>query len=284
MRPMSIYEKAMLPGEDRLTGALELAPVKEGEKRRFHMKAYTGTDVDRLFGKAIFDLSAVQLPPSGKLPILLNHDENKVVGYADTIQMGDEIVLSGTLSQATEYGREVAALADDGFPWQASIGIKVMKWTELPEGETLTVNGRECKGPMYIGSETRLLESSFVPAGADHNTRAVALTTFQPESEEAPVAETNPEPEVDLSATQALTEQLAALQAEIAELKQEKAVRHPGVGFSPAEAQEPQRPQNLAQVWESNLELRSEFFHKPEMFAAWAERHPDEAQRLMERA
>ena len=35
--------------------------------------------------------------------------------------------LDGVLSTATEAGREVAATADKGFPWEASVGIAVVK-------------------------------------------------------------------------------------------------------------------------------------------------------------
>lgn len=285
---MSIYASTQLPAEDTLTGRLELAPAAEDGPRRFSMVAYTGAPVTRAFGSAVFDLSAVELPPSGRLPILLNHDDNQIVGYADQVQVGDEIHMSGVICD-TEHGAKVAKLADQGFTWQASIGIQVQEWTAVKDGESVKCNGRDLPGPIYMGSKTRLLEASFVPAGADNHTRAVALTSLTPDPEEAPVTEATPTAAeaVDLSAdVAALKEALEAAKAEIESLKQveklEQETRHPGVGFAPAEAQTPSRPQDLAALWESDVNLRAEFFGDANMFASWAERHPADARALLE--
>lgn len=284
---MSIYASTQLPSQDTLTGRLELAPEVADKPRRFDMVAYTGAPVTRAFGSAVFDLSAVELPPGGRLPILLNHDDNQIVGYADQVQVGDQITMSGVICD-TEHGRKVAKLADQGFTWQASIGIQVHEWTAVKEGETVRCNGRDLDGPVYMGSKTRLLEASFVPAGADNHTRAVALTSLTPEIEEAPVTEATPAPEaVDLAAAVAeLKEALEAAKDEIKSLKQveklEQETRHPGVGFTPAEASQPSKPKDFVSLWESDVELRADFGGRAEYFAAWVERHPDEAQRLLE--
>lgn len=286
---MSIY--TTLPQNTRLSGTMNLSPEGEDRVRRFTMLAYSGAPVQRMFGDAVFQLSGIELPKSGRVPILLNHDENQIVGYADTVEMTDAgLTLSGVLSSVTEYGRQVAALADEGMPWEASVGLRVKEWLTVKDGETLSVNGRDMTGPCYVGKSTRLLEASFVPAGADNNTRAFALTSLTPDLEEAPdVTETTPEPEVDLSATvEALEQRLSAALAEIEELKvqrqAEAEVRHPGVGFVPAETREAStsRPTNLAELWEADVELRADFGNNPNAFASWAERHPAEAASLLE--
>lgn len=287
---MDIYSPASRPKIERLTADVSLGAVPtDGEKkpRRFSMLAYTGAAVERSFGKAVFDLSGIEMPPSGRVPILLNHDENKIVGFADTLEMDAErgLVLSGVISEHTEEGRKVAALSDEGFAWQASVGLQVTKWAEHKEGE-LKLNGQSFDGPIHVGQRTRLLESSFVPAGADKNTQAVALaaaTTEEVElTTETPTAEeTSVETEASLAAK--LLEKIEALEAKISTMTLAEEARHPGVGFtSPADTPAPAKPQTLKDLWESDANLRGEFLGNVDAFASYCERHPDEAQSLLE--
>lgn len=152
----------------------KLSPAENGiQLRGFEMLAYTGVPVSRPWGKAIFDLADMEVPE--RLPILLDHDPSKRAGYADQSTKDGELVLRGRLSSATASGKEVADLSDEGFPWKASLGLYVGKWDELKAGEKATVNGREVSGPMSIGRKCSVRESSFLMAGADQNTRGVAL-------------------------------------------------------------------------------------------------------------
>lgn len=138
------------------------------------MVAYSGAVVERMFGRAVFVLTGIE--HKKRVPILLNHDENAIVGHADEVKLTDKgLELFGSISEVTESGREVAALSDEGFPWEASIGLQVKEWQTLGPDETKTVNGEEFSGPLNIGKRTRLMEVSFVTAGADAATEAVAL-------------------------------------------------------------------------------------------------------------
>jgi len=137
------------------------------------MLAYSGAPVARTFGSAVFDIAGVKV--AAKVPILLDHDSTQRAGYADQVEMGPEIRLGGFLSSSTAAGREAAKLSDEGFPWQASIQLIVASWEELEPGASAVVNGREVAGPISIARESRLLESSFLMAGADKDTFAVAL-------------------------------------------------------------------------------------------------------------
>lgn len=287
---MDIYSQASRPKIERLTADVNLgcAPTGDEKKpRRFSMLAYTGAAVERMFGKAVFDLSGIEMPPSGRVPILLNHDENKIVGFADTLEMDAErgLVLSGVISEHTEEGRKVAALSDEGFAWQASVGLQVTEWAEHKDGE-LKLNGQSFDGPIHVGKRTRLLESSFVCAGADKNTQAVALTAATTEevaltTETPTTEETSVEPEASLAAK--LLEKIEALEAKISTMTLAEEARHPGVGFtSPADTPAPARPQTLKDLWETDANLRAEFLGNVDAFASYCERHPDEAQSLLE--
>ena len=158
-----------------------LAPAEGKRQRRFSMLANTGASVQRMFGKAIFDLSGIEL--GKKIPILADHDSTKRAGYANKAELTEEgLVLSGVLL-SNETGKQIAEESDEGFPFQASIGLSVSEWLEVEEGSTHEVNGREVAGPIAVALKSRLLESSFLMAGADHNTHAIALAAAQQQKE-----------------------------------------------------------------------------------------------------
>jgi hypothetical protein len=93
-----------------------------------------------------------------------------------------QLWVEGDFLQATEIGRQVAAELAEGAPWQYSIGFTApLDRYDTPRdvsvnGRTLRVNG--------LFRAPRLLEVSFVPAGADPKTFAVQLTAHA-ESETA---------------------------------------------------------------------------------------------------
>ncbi len=164
-------------------GSIKVAALQadEGGMRRFKMMAYTGAEVPRAWGRAIFDVAGVEA--GTKLPILLDHDSTQRAGFADKITMGATgIELEGYISPSTAAGREVEQLSDEGFPWQASVQVIVGSWEELDAGDSANVNGREITGPVSIARQSRLLESSFLMAGADKDTFAVALAAQEIET------------------------------------------------------------------------------------------------------
>jgi hypothetical protein len=79
--------------------------------------------------------------PSGKFPALRQHDPNQIAGYVETTEAaGGGVRLKGRLSASTEAGREVAALSDECFPWQASLGYPMsVRSTLLPGFQAMTV-------------------------------------------------------------------------------------------------------------------------------------------------
>lgn len=164
-----------------------LAPTEGKRRRRFRMVAHTGKNaIQRMFGKAVFDLSGIQM--GAKVPILMDHDASKRVGFADKAELTDEgLVLTGFL-MSNEHGKQIALESDEGFPFASSVGLSEIAWEELAEGDTTEVNGLEFKGPMSVARKSRLLESSFLMAGADKDTHAVALAAQAKEADMKPEA------------------------------------------------------------------------------------------------
>jgi len=158
-----------------LTSKPELSEFKAGDKaREFLITAYTGARISSWFGDIVVDISGIQTKE--KMPILREHARDRVVGYGDAWKE-DNFYISGRFSQSTEDAREVMALADEGYPWQASISVRPTK-VELLEDKKIkaTVNGRELEGPLEIWRESKVGEVSFVSLGADDNTAAITMS------------------------------------------------------------------------------------------------------------
>lgn len=139
----------------------------------FEIEAYTGAVVDRWWGKlavAIDGISARQ-----QMPIFKDHDHTKIVGYSTETVAAEAFSVKGVFSQTTEAAREVMGLAAEGFPWQASIGVRPLTVLELREGAATVVNGQEVQGPAEVWLESEVFETSFVPLGADSSTRVTVF-------------------------------------------------------------------------------------------------------------
>lgn len=146
-------------------------PAKK-EPRRFEMLLYTGGRVSLgWWGDVVIDLSGVTT--RNQMPIFRNHDPNQIAGYSDKVTKDEAgLKVAGTLSGVTEDGRQVADLADEGFPWQASMGLRIKSVEEVQQGAFAEVNGRAEQGPVSIFRKSKLTEGSFVPLGADDKTNA----------------------------------------------------------------------------------------------------------------
>lgn len=160
---------------------VEILALKDGEKtsrRKFSMVAHSGKVMLNhwLWGNLAIDLSGVSIGREKK-PALREHNSNRIVGWTEGIQIDEKrgIVAEGIFSEKTEDGREALELADEGFPWQASIYIPPLAIERVKEGETAEVNGQKLKGPGTIFRKSVLREVSFCALGADEHTSATAL-------------------------------------------------------------------------------------------------------------
>lgn len=155
----------------------DVPAAPEGAPRRFAGVGYTGDVIPRhwFWGDVVFDLSQMSHPP--KMPMLLNHDPDKIAGYADTIAKTDKgLEVSGPLIRAPGmFGQYVADSSDQGFPWQMSVNIDPSTVEEVMSG-SVTVNGRTFSAPLTVFRQSTLSEVSFCPVGYDSGTSATALS------------------------------------------------------------------------------------------------------------
>jgi hypothetical protein len=127
------------------------------------------------WGNFAVDLEGLQIGKQKK-PALRDHDAQSIVGWTESISKGAEgIIAEGFFTGQTEAGKEAMALAQEGFPWQASVYIPPVRMQSIREGEEVTVNGYTLKGPGTVFRESLLREVTFTALGADENTSAVAL-------------------------------------------------------------------------------------------------------------
>jgi len=141
--------------------------------RRFHMDAYTGGALAVAGWRfpVVVDLNGLAVRGGAK--VYLDHDRAARVGHIDGMQIEHGgLRVSGVISSTTQAAREVVADADNGYPWQASIGAAVREVEFVGEGKMVTVNGREFAGPVNVARRAALQEVSFVGNGADDQTSA----------------------------------------------------------------------------------------------------------------
>lgn len=138
------------------------------DQGKFQIEAYTGAVVERYWGKLAIDIDGIQAKAS--LPIFRNHEQNKIVGYSEKVWKDGSFFVSGKFSDVTEDAKEVKKLAAEGFPWQASIGVKPVEIFSLESGKQMAVNGNTVTGPAEIWTKSEVFETSFVPLGADSDT------------------------------------------------------------------------------------------------------------------
>lgn len=157
-----------------LTLSPEIKAAEKGTKRAFYITAYTGKKLATWGGDLIIDIAGIQTKE--KLPILREHARDRVVGFGAAWSK-EHFYISGKFSENTPDGREVLALADEGYPWQASISVRALKVEELKDEKTRAkVNGQEVTGPLEIWRESKVGEVSFVSLGADDDTAAITMS------------------------------------------------------------------------------------------------------------
>jgi hypothetical protein len=155
---------------------IQFAVAGEAGPRTFDMVAYTGAVVDTARGPVVVDLAGLEVN-TPKKPILREHKRDAIVGQSKAIEnTGTQVNVRGTISQRTAAGREVLELADEGFPWQASMGLGIKQVEAVREGKSVVVNGRTFSGPLTVLRKTILKENSFAPLGADGATSAAVFS------------------------------------------------------------------------------------------------------------
>lgn len=158
-----------------LSVPVELQDSQDNDKpKTFLITAYTGQPVETWYRKLIIEVKGIQT--KAKIPILREHLRERIVGSGKTWKKDNILYAEGAFSQKTDDGKEVKDLAEEGYPWQASIQVVPLEIKVLRnEKESAKVNGFEIEGPAEIWLKSKVGEVSFVSLGADDETAAIAM-------------------------------------------------------------------------------------------------------------
>jgi len=177
------------------------------------------------WGNVVHDLSGMLGRERGAIDYA--HDEKEIIGYYSHREVTpDGLVLSGALVPWKESDRatEIQYKLAQGVPYEASInfGGDGIKLEQVPDGQTVQVNGFDFAGPGIVVREWPLRGVAVCPYGADANTEtsvlangqtfAAELVTNPNESQEADtMADETTDPVVDEAPAEAT--ELAAVEA-----------------------------------------------------------------------
>jgi len=211
--PQRVQMRLPAPGDD----------AASTDKVRFTGIAYSGGVIPSYgwLGDVAIDLASLQNPDATDLPVLIDHKEriDSIAGKGTLTRVGNALHITGELTQATEAGRQIAALMGEGYPLQMSVGMQAnLREVSQPiecNGQTMAIK--------HVFEQARILEVSFVPTGADPNTSAAQFSAQplspvpQPATMKGVVMTRTPEDQALIDSLQsqitAFTEQVSALQA-----------------------------------------------------------------------
>lgn len=140
--------------------------------KKFRIVAYTGAPIRQGWSRepVVIDLAGMTLPST--IPIVIGHDYalGSILGQGVPSVQGDELIVEGEILADSENARQVLALAEKGYQWQASVGADVGRHLKFGEDQATTANGQSHVGPVRIVRASTLRETSFVTLGADRST------------------------------------------------------------------------------------------------------------------
>jgi hypothetical protein len=190
------------------------------DKRTFSGTAYGGGVITDhgWWDRVVFDLKTAKA--ADRMPVLLDHDSREIVGFTEKVRIGKNIQIDGIIS-SQETGRKVAAMADEGFPWQLSVRIYPDTVSFYDTHDSVEVNGVRHEGPVHVLRDSVIREVSFCALGADRDT-VVNVFNLNKERHMSNDVATKPAPESTVNrdlALQALTDEKNQFKAQAEEAK-----------------------------------------------------------------
>jgi HK97 family phage prohead protease len=202
----------------KLDTSVTFLQAAEGEAaaspRRFTIEAYTGSQIRQGWSRepVVIDLAGMAFKQ--KIPIVLGHDYSlgSVLGQTDSVRVeAGKLIVEGEILADTDTARQVLALAQRGYAWQASVGADVRRHQRVEADAVATVNGQSHVGPVRIVKASSLREVSFVTLGADAETSVAIAAEAAEEQPMAADATQKPTDEVVETAVVAATAEVAVV-------------------------------------------------------------------------
>jgi hypothetical protein len=154
--------------------AMICAAAASVDGTRITMKANSGRPFPHPHwgGKLCLDLSGMEVSKE-KLPLLLNHDHSKPIGWFNRsdIDTSDGLNIEGTLISSAA-GTEFSEMVKQGLPFESSLYAQPSEIERLTSGDQTEVNGHPFEGEGAIFRKWKLRECSACILGADSDTSA----------------------------------------------------------------------------------------------------------------
>jgi len=184
---------------------LSIARLSVDERRKMRGVAYAGGVLSYYGDNIAIDLDTLKF--TGKqIPLLHNHDRDRVVGYGHLMREGNALIVEGEML-SNDHADGIVSAADEGLEWQMSVHIESRRTLTRNAGDV--VNGQAITvDEVTVLADGVIREVSFTPTGVDADTSARILSLS---------LKSNPEPEMNKE----LEQQVATLSAEKANLAAE---------------------------------------------------------------
>jgi Mu-like prophage major head subunit gpT/Caudovirus prohead serine protease len=155
--------------------AAEAGDGMPSQPKKFAIEAYTGSAIRQGWSAEPIVIDLAGMKYNQKIPIVMGHEYTlgSILGQATSVRAENgRLYVEGEILADSDLAKQVTALAEKGFAWQASVGADVMRHQKVAAGESVTVNGQTFIGPVRIVKASKLREVSFVTLGADDATSA----------------------------------------------------------------------------------------------------------------
>lgn len=158
--------------------------AKAGEgPRRFSTCVYTGgimtpdlNVASGYKGPVVVEVNGIKF--DAVTPVHRDHDPKRPVAHTTNVTCdGKQLSASGAFSIDNADSREIIQGTDNGFPWRPSVGLKLLQWRMVREGETCHANGRTFVGPLLLVTDSSLTEIGLVTTPGDGEVDPIILAT-----------------------------------------------------------------------------------------------------------
>jgi hypothetical protein len=162
---------------------LEAAPAKGGPPK-LEIVAYTGGEIiPSGMGPTVIDTAGLKL--AGQIPLVADHvtELASIVGHGTPTVEAGNVLVRGSLIDATPAASQVLQLARGGFEFQASVGVQIGDRQFVRAGETVSANGKSfTAGPrgLTLVKAGVLREVSILAIGADSQTSVAVAAKGEP--------------------------------------------------------------------------------------------------------
>lgn len=197
--PFDIRASKTIPASLQLAGELDFQAAEGSDDKAphtFNLIANTGKPMDLagFMDPVIIDIAGAKFDKK-TTPVIADHDTTKRIGHTTDQAIipaggsgtvggkrvnGPSIAAAGVVSSGMGIAQGFVADAKAGFPFQVSVGAKILEGYFVAEGEKAEVNGKTYKGPLIVAAKSLIRELSVTVLGADNDTSAKLAASANP--------------------------------------------------------------------------------------------------------